>query len=36
MKYGISLPHVKRLPASPSELTELRKAEKRNKQRSRA
>ena len=26
MRYGISLPRVKRLPASPSQLTELRKA----------
>jgi hypothetical protein len=26
MKYGISLPHVRSLPASPSQLTRLRKA----------
>lgn len=29
MRYGISLPRVKRLPASPSQLTELRKAVKK-------
>jgi uncharacterized membrane protein YeiH len=29
MRYGISLPKVKRLPASPSQLTQLRKAAKK-------
>lgn len=29
MRYGISLPKVKRLPASPSQLTQLRKAVKK-------
>jgi uncharacterized membrane protein YeiH len=29
MRYGISLPRVKRLPASPSQLTEMRKAVKK-------
>lgn len=29
MRYGISLPRAKRLPASPSQLTELRKAVKK-------
>ncbi|KAF0185572.1 MAG: hypothetical protein FD164_137 [Nitrospirae bacterium] len=29
MRYGISLPKVKRLPASPSELTQIRKAAKK-------
>ncbi|MHC4560358.1 MAG: trimeric intracellular cation channel family protein [Planctomycetota bacterium] len=31
MKYGISLPHVRSLPASPSQLTRLRKAKHQTK-----
>ncbi|MGD8500947.1 MAG: trimeric intracellular cation channel family protein [Phycisphaerales bacterium] len=32
MKYGISLPHVRSLPASPSQLTRLRKAKHETRQ----